>query len=389
MAVSEHPWKWAWRGVGCRPIRFSATRRLRPGSNSRGVLNLDKRSTDLDDRDILVLGGAGYIGGVLVPDLVGAGARVRILDRLIYDNGFALQHLLDDEQVSFQFGDMWEPDVLEKAVRGATDVVLLASLVGDPICKKYPLLAVRTNEEAPLRMLGALDSFGVDRFVFLSTCSNYGLLPPDVLATEETELNPQSLYARTKIRVEEELLKQSDNAGFAGTILRLATAYGLSPRMRFDLTVSQFVWEIATGSGLVVYDADTWRPYCHIRDISKAINAVLTADDQVVRNEVFNVGDTREQFTKRMIVEQVQRYVPDAKIEYRSGDTDPRNYRVSFEKIADKLQFSCDYTVGSYVPKLVEAVANGIFPDDIGSIRYGNYDVVTSYAEIEKDLTES
>ena len=235
---------------------------------------------------------------------------------------------------------MWEPAALEQAAQGATDVVLLASLVGDPICKKYPRLAVRTNEEAPLRMMESLDSFGVGRFIFLSTCSNYGLLPPDVLASEETELNPQSLYARTKIRVEEELLKQSGDVGYAGTILRLATAYGLAPRMRFDLTVSQFVWEIATGSGLVVYDADTWRPYCHVRDISRAVVAVLTADEPLVRNEVFNVGDTREQFTKRMIVEEVQKYVPDAKIEYRSGDTDPRNYRVSFEKIADKLQFS-------------------------------------------------
>ena len=157
--------------------------------------------------------------------------------------------------------------------------------------------------------------------------------------------------------------------------------------MRFDLTVSQFVWEIATGSGLVVYDADTWRPYCHVRDISRAVVAVLTADEPLVRNEVFNVGDTKEQFTKRMIVEEVQKYVPDAKIEYRSGDTDPRNYRVSFEKIADKLQFSCDYTVGSYVPKLVEAVVNGVFPRDIGSTRYGNYDVVESYAQIEQELS--
>jgi nucleoside-diphosphate-sugar epimerase len=334
----------------------------------------------------LVVGGAGYIGGVLVPELVEAGARVRILDRLIYDNGFAIQHLLDNERVSFEFGDMWEPAALEQAAQGATDVVLLASLVGDPICKKYPRLAVRTNEEAPLRLMESLDSFGVGRFVFLSTCSNYGLLPPDVLASEETVLNPQSLYARTKIRVEEELLKQSGDVGYAGTILRLATAYGLAPRMRFDLTVSQFVWEIATGSGLVVYDADTWRPYCHVRDISRAVVAVLTADEPLVRNEVFNVGDTREQFTKRMIVEEVQKYVPDAKIEYRSGDTDPRNYRVSFEKIADKLQFTCDYTVASYVPKLVEAVVNGIFPGDIGSTRYGNYDVVESYAQIEQEI---
>ncbi|MGH7926784.1 MAG: NAD-dependent epimerase/dehydratase family protein [Candidatus Binatia bacterium] len=347
---------------------------------------MSKPDGDLRDRDVLVVGGAGYIGAMLVPDLVEVGAKVRILDGLIYDNGFTLQHLLEDERVSFQLGDVSEPGVFENAARGCSDVVMLASLVGDPICKKYPHLAVRINEEAPLRIMDSLDVLGIDRFVFLSTCSNYGLLPPDVLATEESKLNPQSLYARTKIRVEEELLKRGGEANYAGTILRLATAYGLSPRMRFDLTVSQFIWEMATNSGLVVYDADTWRPYCHIRDISRSVVAVLGADKSLVSNEVFNVGDTKEQFTKRMIVDQIQEHVPAATVEYRTGDTDPRNYRVAFEKIADKLQFQCKYSVGSYIPRLIDVIAGDIFPESIKSTRYGNYEVIPSYARIEQDL---
>lgn len=333
----------------------------------------------LSGRDVLLVGGAGYIGGVLVPEMVKVGARVRILDRLIYDNGFCVQPFLDHKDVTFQFGDMADVGTFERAAKGATDVVLLASLVGDPICKKYPDLAVRTNETAPLALLESLDSLGAERFVFLSTCSNYGLLPEHVLATEESELNPQSLYARTKIRVEQELLRRAASAAFAGTILRLATAYGLSPRMRFDLTISQFAWEIATGAGLVVYDADTWRPYCHVRDISRAIIAVLSADREVVANEVFNIGDTAEQFTKRMIVEEITKYVVDAKVDYRTGDTDPRNYRVSFEKIVDKLQFHCEESVRAHMPRLIEAIANGVFPDSVKSMRYGNYEVVPSY----------
>ncbi|MGQ0850062.1 MAG: NAD-dependent epimerase/dehydratase family protein [Actinomycetota bacterium] len=340
-------------------------------------------SLDLGDRDILVVGGAGYIGAVLVPELVACGGRVRILDRLIYDNGFAIQQFLDSERISFHFGDMSDTETFAKAARNATDVVLLASLVGDPICRKYPNLALRTNQSAPIQIMDALDRIGVDRFVFLSTCSNYGLLPQDVLATEDNELNPQSLYATTKIRVEEELLERGDRSSFTGTVLRLATAYGLSPRMRFDLTVSQFVWEMVQRREVTVYDADTWRPYCHVRDISKAVMTVLAADHHLVRNEVFNVGDTTQQFTKRMIVDEVLKSASQATVRYRSGDTDPRNYRVSFEKIADKLQFRCDYTVAEYVPRLADAIRAGVFPESIDSRRFGNYDMVESYAQLE------
>jgi nucleoside-diphosphate-sugar epimerase len=159
--------------------------------------------------------------------------------------------------------------------------------------------------------------------------------------------------------------------------------------MRFDLTVSQFVFEMATRGQLLVYDADTWRPYCHILDISRAIVAVLGADSRVVSNQVFNVGDTGQQFTKRMIVNEIQNYLPDAQVEYRSGDTDPRNYRVSFEKIADRLGFRTRFSVETYVPRLLEAISNGVFPYDVRSPRYGNYSVVDSYGLLEHADAES
>lgn len=328
-----------------------------------------------NDRTVLVIGGAGYVGSVLTGVLHDAGARVRVLDQLIYDNGFALQHLLDREPISFVRGDFSDKAVLMKAAEGVTDVVLLASLVGDPICKKYPELAVRINEEGTKQVIGSLDEAGVQRFVFASTCSNYGIHTSDALATEESELNPQSLYARNKIAVEEHLLAKSKDSDFTGTVLRVATAYGLSPRMRFDLTVSQFTYELASRSDLLVYDADTWRPYCHIRDISKAIMTVLSHPRAAVHGQVFNVGDTGQQFTKRMIVDEVLKYVDDTKVEYKAGDTDPRNYRVSFQKIADKLGFTCDYSVQRYIPKLVSAVRGGIFQDVRGNTRFGNYAV--------------
>jgi nucleoside-diphosphate-sugar epimerase len=330
---------------------------------------------NLTGRSILVVGGAGYVGTVLTARLLEAGARVRILDQLIYDNGFAVQHLLDRDGCSFVRGDLCDEATLKAAAAGMTDVVLLASLVGDPICKKYPELAVKVNQGGAQRIIDSLDALGIGRFVFTSTCSNYGIHDSASLATESSALNPQSLYAQTKIEVEQHLLERSKSSDACGTVLRISTAYGLSPRMRFDLTVSQFAWELASGAPLLVYDADTWRPYCHVRDISKAIMTVLTAPDTSVRAQVFNVGDTGQQFTKRMIVEEVQKHVPGTQVEYRSGDTDPRNYRVSFEKIRDKLGFTCDMTVQSYLPRLVSAVQGGVFPAVRGDNRFGNYSV--------------
>jgi nucleoside-diphosphate-sugar epimerase len=331
---------------------------------------------DFSDRTVLVVGGAGYVGSVLVTELLRAGAQVRVLDQLIYDNGFALAHLLDDARLRFQRGDLRNPDDLAQAAQGATDVVLLASLVGDPICKIYPELARDINEAGAKSVIDSLDCLGISRFVFTSTCSNYGIHESSTLATEDSELNPQSLYARTKIAVEEYLLGRSTELTSAATVLRIATAYGLSPRMRFDLTVSQFAWELATGRPLQVYDADTWRPYCHVRDISKAVMTVLRAPDSEVRGEVYNVGDTSQQFTKRMVVDEVRKHLAEVSVSFGEGDTDPRNYRVSFDKIAHRLGFRCDYTVQDYLTRLTSAVQAGIFPNASDNLdAFGNYTV--------------
>lgn len=330
---------------------------------------------DLSDRTVLVLGGAGYVGSVLVTELLNSGAQVRVLDQLIYDNGFALAHLLDDPRLRFQRGDLRNPDDLAQAAQGATDVVLLASLVGDPICKTYPELARSVNEDGAKAVVDQLDRLGVSRFVFTSTCSNYGIHESSTLATEESALNPQSLYARTKIAVEEYVLGRAAELESTATVLRIATAYGLSPRMRFDLTVSQFAWELASGRPLEVYDADTWRPYCHVRDISRAVMTVLSAPDGDVRGEVFNVGDTAQQFTKRMVVDEVRKHLGEALVTYKDGDSDPRNYRVSFDKIATRLGFRCDHTVQDYLTRLTVAVQAGVFPDVSRNPVFGNYEV--------------
>ena len=315
-------------------------------------------------RVVLVVGGAGYVGNVLVRRLLAAGHSVRVLDGLLFDHGAALAGVFEEPAFSFVRGDLRSAEVLERALDGVTDVVLLAALVGDPICKKYPDLARSVNFEGSAELLRSLDGRGIDHFVFTSTCSNYGLRETDEPATEESELAPQSLYAETKVQLEQEILTVAGKADFCPTVLRIATAYGLSPRMRFDLTISEFTRTLAIGQELLVYDADTWRPYCHVSDISRAIMTVLDADPGLVRGEVFNVGHSDENYTKRMVVDAVQEHLGgEGVVSYAEGGVDPRNYRVNFDKIASVLGFEPEQRVPHSAGNLIAAIRAGAFEE--------------------------
>lgn len=315
------------------------------------------------DRHVLVVGGAGYIGSVLTRMLLDRGCRVRVLDALLYDNLSALDAVEGRAGFSFVHGDLCRAADVDIAMRGVTDVVLLAALVGDPVCRRHPDLARRINETGTLEFINRLPDRQLDRFLLMSTCSNYGLRESDAEATEASPLSPQSLYAETKVGVERYLLDHSREYDFCMTILRAATVYGISPRMRFDLTVNEFTRELVLKRQLVVYDADTWRPYCHIEDIAGALTLVLEADRGVVDDQVFNVGANGENYTKRMIVDLLCSHIPDAKVRYQAGSVDPRNYRVSFRKIAKCLNFSPEFTIAACLPHLIRAIRDGLYDD--------------------------
>ena len=327
-----------------------------------------------EGRRVLVVGGAGYVGSVLVRKLLAAGYQVRVLDNLLFGHGASVAELLEEPAFSFEKGDLRDSGAVDRALDGVSDVVLLAALVGDPICKRFPEAARSVNGEGSMALFDALAGRGVERFVFTSTCSNYGLREDDSLATEEAELKPLSLYAETKVAFDEHALGRADEVDFCTTILRIATAYGLSARMRFDLTISEFTRELALGRELVVYDADTWRPYCHVASIAKAIRTVLEADRDAVHGEVFNVGDSEENYTKRRVVEAVQEHLGgDGQVTYTEGGSDPRNYRVSFDKIASQLGFQNEHTVPDAVGRLIAAIAAGAFDEvDARPSFYGN-----------------
>jgi len=310
------------------------------------------------EKTILVIGGAAYIGSVLVGKLLALGYRVRVLDALLYDNEAALAGYRANTAFDFIRGDFRDKVAVDRAVAGVHAVVLLAALVGDPLCRKHPGLAHDINDTGTTQLIDKLTGRGLERLVFMSTCSNYGLRTTDEEAVETSELRPQSLYAETKVKIERHLVERAGRFDFRPVILRCATAYGQSPRLRLDLTVNEFTYDLAVGHELLVYDADTWRPYCHVDDISGAIAAVLEAPDDRTSGEVFNVGRPGDNYTKRMLAEILLGYLPDAAVHYREGSVDPRNYRVSFDKMATRLGFAGTHNVPRTVEELLEIFRN-------------------------------
>ncbi len=315
---------------------------------------------------VLVSGGAGYIGSVLVRILLEKGYRVRVLDRLSF-GGDAIVDLLDHPNFEFIKGDVRNEADVRKSLEGIEAVAHLAAIVGDPACAQEPELTRDVNLGGTKMMYNIANEMGVKRFVFASTCSNYGKMSdPDSFLTEESELSPVSLYAETKVEIEKFLLGQPKDNVTVPTCLRFSTVYGLSSRLRFDLTVNEFTKELALGRELVVFGEQFWRPYCHVRDLSRSVLAVFEAPKEKVAFEVFNVGDTTENYQKGMIVKEILKVIPEGKVSYVKKDEDPRDYRVSFEKIKNTLGFEITQTVPEEIKIINHAIAAGVItnPDD-------------------------
>jgi nucleoside-diphosphate-sugar epimerase len=217
------------------------------------------------------------------------------------------------------------------------------------------------NLDGILQLIHSLNGRGLNRVIFISTCSNYGLLESNAIADETCELNPLSLYAKAKVVVEEELLALRGQVDFHAIILRFATAFGLSPRMRFDLTVNEFTREMYLGRELLVYDAETWRPYCHVRDFSRVGHQVLLAPEELISFEVFNAGGEFNNCNKQTIVDEILRHFPNAPVKYKEKGSDPRNYKVNFSKIRNVLGFIPEYTISDGIVALISALQRNIF----------------------------
>lgn len=324
---------------------------------------------------VLLVGGAGYIGLVIAKQLSERGMQVVILDNIIYKHHLGLHSIFYNPNITFFNRDI-RNDLEENFIEsnGITDVVILAGLVGDPITKKYPDLSNQINNTAIQKLILKFQNANLNKLIFISTCSNYGLIEEGKKADENFTLTPLSLYAKDKVFNEEFLQENSDKFNFSYTILRFATAFGVAPRMRFDLSVNEFVYDAFTKKKLEIYDADTWRPYCHVIDFANLIEKTLKAPVEVTDKEIFNAGGDDNNHTKRDLAEMIKNHIPDLDISYVVGGNDPRNYIVDFSKVKNTLNFTPTVTVNSGVKEIIEYLEKGIFLDYAYNKNfYGNY----------------
>jgi len=314
--------------------------------------------------NILITGGAGYMGSVAARYLLDEGHEVTVLDSLLH-GGHAVRGLYTYDNFRFIRGDIRSSEDVDRALESAEAVVHLAAIVGDPACARDPELSRRVNQEAALQVFQACQRKGVKRFIFASTCSNYGKMEdPSELATEESNLQPVSLYAETKVAVERALLDSQSPGSPSVTVLRFATLFGMSPRMRLDLTVNQFTVDLATKQKLEVFGQQFWRPYVHVRDAARAIAQVLGADESAVDNQVFNVGDNDENYQKGQLVELIREEIgTPVEITLVPRDEDPRDYRVSFGKIQERLGYQITRTVRDGIREVLNAHEHGVISE--------------------------
>jgi nucleoside-diphosphate-sugar epimerase len=305
-----------------------------------------------------------------VQELLQAGREVRVLDSLLHG-----QEDIAAEQaqagVSVIRGDIRDADARRRALDGADAVVHLAAIVGDPACGRDPELSDEVNVQATKSLVADANAAGVERLVFASTCSNYGrIADPTVPITEEGELSPVSLYAEQKVGMEQ-LILGGGTGETKPTCLRFATVYGVGRRMRFDLTVNEFTRDLWADRELEVFGEQFWRPYIHVRDAGRAVLTVLEADVEQVAGKVFNAGRSGENYRKLDLVEEVRKLTDRGKVSYVRLDEDPRDYKVSFDKIREQLGFETLMTVPDGIAEIIAGLDAGAFGDPFDP-RYRN-----------------
>lgn len=319
-------------------------------------------------RNVLVIGGAGYIGSIVVRKLLDQGYDVTVLDALVYGDE-SIRDLYGRHGFDLIHDDLRNIEPVVQALQYADAVIHLGALVGDPACALDERLTIEINLAATSMIAEAARGFGVQRFIFASTCSVYGA--SDQILDERSALNPVSLYARTKIESERALLALDDD-DFASIILRFATIYGLSPRPRFDLVVNLLAARAAREKSITIFGGDQWRPFIHVDDVAEAILKCLEAPLSTVKGQIFNVGADEQNYCIAELGQLIKELMPEVQVEHRGEDVDCRNYRVSFAKIRRCLDFTPRYTVADGVLEIAAAIQQGIIAD-YRDARYSNY----------------
>jgi nucleoside-diphosphate-sugar epimerase len=321
---------------------------------------------------VLVTGNRGYIGTVMVPLLLAEGFEVTGLDSDLFEGC-----IFGNSEISGPISNVYYfrkdvRDVDLSDLRGIDAVVHLCALSNDPLGNLNPKVTYEINYEGSVRLAKLAKKAGINRYILSSSCSVYGASTEEVV-DEESEVKPVTPYAESKVLAEKEISKLAD-AEFSPTFLRSSTAYGLSPMLRFDLVVNNFVaWSFTKGTVLLKSDGSAWRPFVHIDDISRAFIATLHAPRDVIHNQIFNVGKNDENYRIREVAEIVKQIVPSSEIKYAEGaEADKRSYRVEFRKIADALpDFKPKWTIPLGAKQLYEAYKKvGLLVEEFEGPRY-------------------
>lgn len=303
-------------------------------------------------KNILVVGGSGYIGRVLIDDFIKEQNKIINLDLKIYpdqkDKTLRIQ-----QNENFINLDLRDTKSIKNYLSSVDSIIILAGLVGEYITKKYPLLSETINEKGIIDLIDECENYkNIKNLIFVSTCSNYGITKNQILVSEDHELKPLSPYAKAKVKIEKYILGKK-NTSYSPTILRFATAFGYSPRMRFDLTINHFCYSMFKEKKIEVYDPDTWRPYCHVKDFSRLIKKILDSERNKIYKKVFNAGSNSNNFTKSGIVNLISKRLTDSKVVLKKGGVDKRDYRVSFEKVEKELGFKAKFSVENGIDEIL------------------------------------
>lgn len=309
---------------------------------------------------VIVTGGAGYVGSVVTSHLLLAGFSVIVVDSLA-GGGEALLGFAGHPRFELVVGDVRDAAFVRTVAPRAHAIVHLAAVVGEPACSVDTDAARAINLGGAHAALEAADAAGLARFIYVSTCSNYGVSSPESLADEDAPLRPLGVYAQSKVEAEKAVLART--GGVPSLVLRFGTICGLSAHMRFDLLVNEMARAAVLGDSISVFAPDAWRPYLHIRDAARAIEWALRTPS--LPGKVFNVvGDN---YQKKGLVELVRRYFPSAQIELTERVADARDYRVSGERIQRDGGFMTKHTVEDAFVEIAAAVRAGAFRDPRGA----------------------
>jgi len=330
------------------------------------------RAAISDPQTILIVGGAGYIGSSLTQKLLESGFKVIILDNLLFGRN-PISHLENHRNLRIEEGDFRNIDSVVRGMQEAEAVIHLGGIVGDPACAVDEELTIEVNLAATRTIADVAKGHGVTRFIYASSCSVYG--ESNNILSETSELNPISIYAKSKI-ASEKILMESVSAKFQPTILRFGTIYGFSGRTRFDLVVNLLTAMAIKESKITLFGGDQWRPFVHVQDVADAVVQAIKAPLQDVGGEIINIGSNDQNLTLKQMAEEIRDLVPDAEIVDMGADSDQRNYRVDFNKVESVLKFHPKWSIRQGIQQIIDEVRNGAI-EDYRDKMHSNYKSIT------------